>query len=158
MKRNYLLFVLTVLMVFVLDQISKIYIDTHMNLHETIPVINGFFHIPYGRNPGAAFGILADASPGIRAFFLIGVTIFAMGLIVYMIVKIKAEDILLVCGLSLIMGGAAGNLSDRIRLGEVIDFLDVFLSTYHWPAFNVADSAVSVGAAILLWKLITGKV
>jgi signal peptidase II len=76
-KRNYLLFVLTVLVIVVLDQITKVYIDTHMTLHESIPVIHGFFNITYVRNPGAAFGFLSDASPFLRAFFLIGVSIFA---------------------------------------------------------------------------------
>jgi len=158
LKRNYLLFVLTALVIIVLDQITKVYIDTHMTLHECIPVIQGFFNITYVRNPGAAFGILSDATPFIRALFLIGVSIFAAGLIVYYIARMKKEDILLVYGMSLIMGGAVGNLIDRIRLGEVIDFLDVFISTYHWPAFNVADSAVTVGAIILFYKLIKGQV
>ena len=158
MKRNYLLFVLTALVIIVLDQITKVYIDTHMTLHESIPVIQGFFNITYVRNPGAAFGFLADASPLARALFLIGVSIFASCLIVYYVVKMKTEDILLTYGMSLIMGGAVGNLIDRIRLGEVIDFLDVYVSTYHWPAFNVADSAVTVGAMILFYKLIRGQV
>lgn len=158
LKRNYLLFILTVLVIIVLDQITKIYIDTHMTLHETIPVIQGFFNITYVRNPGAAFGFLSDASPFLRALFLIGVSILAAGLIVYYIIKMKTEDILLVYGMSLIMGGAVGNLIDRIRLGEVIDFLDVYISTYHWPAFNVADSAVSLGAVILFYKLVKGQV
>jgi len=156
-KRNYLLFVITVLVIVVLDQVTKIYIDTHMTLHESIPVVQGFFNITYVRNPGAAFGFLADASPTVRAL-LIGVSILASGLIVYYIAKMKTEDILLTYGMSLILGGAVGNLIDRIRLGEVIDFLDVYISTYHWPAFNVADSAVTVGAVILFYKLIRGQV
>jgi len=158
LKKNYLLFVLTALVIIVLDQITKVYIDTHMTLHESIPVVQGFFNITYVRNPGAAVGFLADASPGVRALFLIGVSVFASCLILYYIVKMKTEDILLTYGMSLIMGGAVGNLIDRIRLGEVIDFLDVYVSTYHWPAFNVADSAVSVGAVILFYKLIRGQV
>lgn len=158
MKRHHLLFVMTVLVIVVLDQISKVYIDTHMTLHESIPVIQGFFNITYVRNPGAAFGFLADSTPLVRAFFLIGVSIFASGLIVYYVMKMKTEDILLTYGMSLIMGGAVGNLIDRVRLGEVIDFLDVYISTYHWPAFNVADSAVSIGAVILFYKLIRGQV
>ncbi|NPV03782.1 MAG: signal peptidase II [Syntrophaceae bacterium] len=158
MKRNYLLFVLTVLVIVVLDQITKIYIDTHMTLHESIPVVQGFFNITYVRNPGAAFGFLAGASPMVRALFLIGVSILASGLIVYYVVKMKTEDILLTYGMSLILGGAVGNLIDRIRLGEVIDFLDFHISTYHWPAFNVADAAVTVGAVILFYKLIRGQV
>ncbi|HNU84766.1 MAG: signal peptidase II [Pseudomonadota bacterium] len=158
MKRHHLLFVMTVLVIVVLDQISKVYIDTHMTLHDSIPVVQGFFNITYVRNPGAAFGFLADSTPLVRAFFLIGVSIFASGLIVYYVMKMKTEDILLTYGMSLIMGGAVGNLIDRVRLGEVIDFLDVYISTYHWPAFNVADSAVSIGAVILFYKLIRGQV
>lgn len=158
MKRHHLLFVMTVLVIVVLDQISKVYIDTHMTLHDSIPVVQGFFNITYVRNPGAAFGFLADSTPLVRAFFLIGVSIFAFGLIVYYVMKMKTEDILLTYGMSLIMGGAVGNLIDRVRLGEVIDFLDVYISTYHWPAFNVADSAVSIGAVILFYKLIRGQV
>jgi len=157
-KKNYLLFVLTVLVIVVLDQVTKIYIDTHMTLHESIPVVQGFFNITYVRNPGAAFGFLAGASPTVRALFLIGVWIFASGLIVYYVAKMKTEDILLTYGMSLILGGAVGNLIDRVRLGEVIDFLDFYISTYHWPAFNVADSAVTVGAVILFYKLIRGQV
>ncbi len=158
MKRHHLLFVMTVLVIVVLDQISKVYIDTHMTLHDSIPVVQGFFNITYVRNPGAAFGFLADSTPLVRAFFLIGVSIFASGLIVYYVMKMKTEDILLTYGMSLIMGGAVGNLIDRVRLGEVIDFLDVYISTYHWPAFNVADSAVSIGAVILFYQLIRGQV
>ena len=158
MKRHHLLFVMTVLVIVVLDQISKVYIDTHMTLHDSIPVVQGFFNITYVRNPGAAFGFLADSTPLVRAFFLIGVSIFASGLIVYYVMKMKTEDILLTYGMSLIMGGAVGNLIDRVRLGEVIDFLDVYISTYHWPAFNVGDSAVSIGAVILFYKLIRGQV
>ena len=149
MKRHHLLFVMTVLVIVVLDQISKVYIDTHMTLHDSIPVVQGFFNITYVRNPGAAFGFLADSTPLVRAFFLIGVSIFASGLIVYYVMKMKTEDILLTYGMSLIMGGAVGNLIDRVRLGEVIDFLDVYWKTYHWPAFNVADSLICVGVGLL---------
>jgi len=157
-NKNYLLFIVTVLAILALDQITKIYIDTHMTLYESISVVQGFFNITYVRNPGAAFGVLSDASPFMRALFLIGVSVFASGLIVYYIVKMHAKDVLLTYGMSLILGGAMGNLIDRIRLGEVIDFLDVYISSYHWPAFNVADSAVSVGAVILFYKLIRGQV
>jgi len=150
LKRNYLLFVLTVLVIVVLDQITKIYIDTHMTLHETIPVVNGFFNITYVRNPGAAFGFLADASPFLRALFLIGVSIFASGLIVYYIIKMKTEDILLTYGMSLILGGAVGNLIDRIRFGYVVDFVHWYWNGFHWPVFNLADSAISIAAVLLI--------
>ncbi len=158
MKRNYLLFVLTVLVIVVLDQITKVYIDTHMTLHESIPVIHGFFNITYVRNPGAAFGFLSDASPFLRALLPDRRVHLRRG--AHCLLRCQDEDGRYPAHLRHVAhhGGAVGNLIDRIRLGEVIDFLDVYISTYHWPAFNVADSAVSAGAVILFYKLIKGQV
>jgi signal peptidase II len=124
-----------------------------MRLHESIPVIQGFFNITYVRNPGAAFGFLADASPLFRSIFFVAVTVLAIILVVHYIWKSRAEEPFLTFALALILAGAVGNLIDRVRLGEVIDFLDVYIGSYHWPAFNVADSAISVGAVILFIEL-----
>ncbi len=124
-----------------------------MRLHETIPVIQGLFSITYVRNPGAAFGFLADASPLFRSIFFVAVTVLAIILVVHYIWKSRAEEPFLTFALSLILSGAVGNLIDRVRFGEVIDFLDVYIGSYHWPAFNVADSAISVGAVILFIEL-----
>lgn len=120
-----------------------------MRLHESIPVIQGLFSITYVRNPGAAFGFLADASPLFRSIFFVAVTVLAIILVMHYIRKSRAEEPFLTFALSLVLSGAVGNLIDRIRFGEVIDFLDVYIGSYHWPAFNVADSAISVGAVIL---------
>jgi signal peptidase II len=125
-----------------------------MQLHDSFPVIQGFFSITYVRNPGAAFGFLAGALPLFRYIFFVAITVTAIVLILYYIRKSKAEELRLTFSLSLILSGAIGNLIDRIRFGEVIDFLDVYLGSYHWPAFNVADSAISVGAVILFMELI----
>lgn len=153
MKKAYSLFGLIAVVIVVLDQITKYLIDTRMLLHESIPVVQGFFNITYVKNPGAAFGFLADASQLFRAFFFIGITIAAIILIVYYIRKTKVRDLLVITPLSLIMGGAVGNLIDRVRFGEVIDFLDVYIGPHHWPAFNVADSAISVGAVLLIFEM-----
>jgi signal peptidase II len=136
--------------VVILDQITKYYIDAAMTLHSSIPVIEGFFNITYVRNPGAAFGFLAAAPAGFRAVFFITVTVAAILLILTYIRKYSAGERETTLCLSLIMGGAVGNLIDRVRFGDVIDFLDVYVGPHHLPAFNVADSAISVGAVLLI--------
>ena len=139
--------------IMVLDQATKLYVDANFRLHETVPVIRGFFHLTYVRNKGAAFGILADNA--VRIPFFITVTIIAMIGILWYIKRIRDDQKLALFSLSLIFSGAFGNLIDRIRLGEVIDFLDVFWQRHHWPAFNVADSAITVGVTLLfieMWR------
>lgn len=139
--------------ILVLDQATKLYVDTHFRLHETVPVIRDFFHLTYVRNKGAAFGLLADSA--VRIPFFITVSIVAMLGILWYIKRIRADQKLALFSLSLIFSGALGNLIDRIRLGEVIDFLDVFWQRHHWPAFNVADSAITVGVTLLfieMWR------
>jgi signal peptidase II len=143
----------TTSLILLLDQITKFYVDSSMRLHESIPVIQGLFSITHVRNPGAAFGFLADASPLFRAIFFVAVTVLAIILVVHYIWKSRAEEPRLTFALSLILSGAVGNLIDRVRLGEVIDFLDVYIGSTHWPAFNVADSAISVGAVILFIEI-----
>jgi signal peptidase II len=157
MQKNKAIFLATVTVLLILDQVTKYIIHTGMDLHESIPVITGFFSITYIRNPGAAFGFLAGASSTFRYVFFIGVTIAAIGLILHYLRTYAAGDRLLTISLGMILSGAIGNLIDRVRFGEVIDFLDVYIGTAHWPAFNVADSAISVGAFILFIHLIRQK-
>lgn len=149
MNKKVLLLGVTTGLILLLDQITKFYVDSSMRLHESIPVIQGWFSITYVRNPGAAFGFLAGASPLFRSIFFVAVTVLAIILVMHYIWKSRAEEPFLTFALSLVLSGAVGNLIDRIRFGEVIDFLDVYIGSYHWPAFNVADSAISVGAVIL---------
>jgi len=153
LNKKYLLLGVTTGLILLLDQITKLYVDSSMRLHESIPVIQGLFSITYVRNPGAAFGFLADASPLFRSIFFVAITVLAIMLVVHYIWKSRAEEPFLTFALSLILSGAVGNLIDRVRLGEVIDFIDVYIGTTHWPAFNVADSAISVGAVILFIEL-----
>lgn len=154
MNRKYLVPLASLGVLIPLDQITKYWVDASMRLHESIPVIAGFFNITHVRNPGAAFGLLADMSPQFRAIFFVAVTLAAVIMIFYCIWKSKQEESLLVISLSLILAGAVGNLIDRVRLGEVIDFFDVYVGNYHWPAFNIADAAISVGAVILFFELL----
>jgi signal peptidase II len=145
-----LLFVITGLVV-ALDQATKLYIEKNFILHESVTVIENFLDITSVRNQGAAFGILADSS--IRRPFFVGVSVAAVLFILWYIHHLEKEQGFLTLPLSLIFAGAMGNLIDRIRLGEVIDFIDAHWYQHHWPSFNVADSSISVGVAILLWSL-----
>jgi len=144
---TYKVFALTAGISLLLDQLTKIYIDSNFALYESITVIENFFNITYVRNPGAAFGILADSV--IRIPFFIAVSVFASVGIMWYLRKVDLSDRWQHFALGLIFSGAVGNLIDRIRLGEVIDFLDAHWYQYHWPAFNVADSAICIGVAVM---------
>lgn len=157
MKKNLLLFFLGAAAVIFLDQITKSMITARFNLHDAYSVIPGFFNLVYVLNPGAAFGFLADASATFRYIFFTGITVLAAGLIVYYLVKSNPRNLILAGSLTLIFGGAVGNLIDRLRFGAVVDFLDVYLGTAHWPAFNVADSAITVGAILMIWEMIWNR-
>jgi len=154
-KKYIILFGTVAVMVF-LDFVTKAYISSTMSLHESIVVIGGFFNITYVRNPGAAFSFLADAPAVFRMVFFVTVTVFAILLVLYYIVKSKIEEPFVIFALSLIISGAVGNLIDRVRFGEVVDFIDVYIGPHHWPAFNVADSVISVGAVILILEMFRG--
>lgn len=136
-----------------MDLVTKAMVMARFSLHESLSVIPGFFDLTYVRNPGAAFGFLAQASPAFRSFFFSAVAVIAVFLILYFIIRHKEGTLLQTTALSLISGGALGNLLDRVRFGEVVDFLDFYVGSYHWPAFNVADSAISVGACLLLYEI-----
>ena len=151
------MFVLGAAVIIALDQITKSAVMARFSLHETLEIIPGLFNLVYVMNPGAAFGFLADASPTFRYIFFIGVTILAAGLIVYYLVKSNPRNLMLAGSLTLIFGGAVGNLIDRIRFGAVVDFLDVYLGASHWPAFNVADSAITCGAILMIWEMLRNR-
>lgn len=157
MKRDYFLFIGVALVVLLLDQASKWMAVTHIEAHQSLSVIPGFFNLVLVKNRGMAFGIFSQTRSGFYYYFLLFTTIGATGVILFFFFWIKRSKKWLTVGLSLILGGALGNLVDRVRLGYVIDFLDFFLKGYHWPAFNVADSAVTVGTFWLLCNIIQGK-
>ncbi len=157
MKKSDVILIITVFSIILLDQITKYYIDSYMSVGDSFPVIQGLFNITYVRNPGAAFGIFAGSPAVFRTVFLIAVTSAAMVLILYYVWMNRERGPLMNLALSLIFGGAVGNLIDRIRFGEVIDFLDFYIGPHHWPAYNVADAAISTGAVFLLITLIWKK-
>ena len=151
--KKYGWFLALIVAIFALDQLTKYWVIAFLPLHESIPVWEGFFNLTHVRNPGAAFGFLAGMDPQFRGAFFIGVNILAMGFILFYFLKVEKRSLKLLTGLSLIMAGALGNLTDRLRFGEVVDFLDFFLGSWHWPAFNVADSAITCGAFFLIWEI-----
>jgi signal peptidase II len=143
--------------VVIVDQITKLLILRHLAFNQNIKVIAGFFDIVHINNPGGAFGLLASLSPQWRAIIFLFISSVAVGLIFYFYVKTPQSHPWLAAGFALIFGGAIGNLIDRLRFGFVIDFLDFYISKYHWPAFNIADSAITVGLAIFLIHIVLRK-
>ena len=142
------------LVIFALDRVTKHLIETKLTVWDSIPVIPNVFYIVHTQNPGAAFGMLADATHPARTFFLIGVSIVVLLLIAFLLWKPSrggfSADRLPVTGLTLVLGGALGNVYDRVLAGTVTDFLQVFIGRYEFPSFNVADSAITIGAGLLL--------
>lgn len=144
---------LLVFVIFLLDQLSKDLVYGSFALGESIAVIPGFFNLTLVMNPGAAFGLFANLPAEIRRVVLGLVTLGAMTLVFVLLRNEAKEDRLSQLCLYLILGGAFGNVVDRFRYDAVVDFLDVYYGTYHWPAFNIADSAISVGVCMLLVRL-----
>lgn len=154
MKRKYHLTLMTSGMVIILDQITKYLVVKNMSLHQSIAIIPNFFNLTYLRNTGAAFGFLAgDRSLG-RVLFFSLFSILAIGFLIYLLKTLRSTQKITLLSLSLILGGAIGNLIDRLRLGEVIDFLDLHWYDWHWPAFNIADSTITIGLMILLYQML----
>ena len=143
---------LLTLAVVALDQGSKWMVRSALPLHESLPVIPGLFHLTHITNRGALFGMLHDLADPWRGAIFTTVPVLAAGLILWFQARTPAEDRLAQCGLSLVLAGAVGNLVDRLRFGHVTDFLDVFVGRHHWPAFNVADSAITIGVVLLVWE------
>jgi signal peptidase II len=137
-----------------LDQVAKALVDSMMDLHESHSIIDGLARLTYVQNRGAAFGILSDADLPYQSILFSAISIVALGAIAVYAWKLPAASRLPQVSLALIMGGAAGNLLDRARLGYVIDFVDVYWGRHHWPAFNVADSAITIGVALLVLDIL----
>jgi signal peptidase II len=135
--------------VIILDIWTKWLVVKRIDLHDAIPVIPNFFQLVHVRNPGAAFGIGATATSKLVPLLLNVGAIAVFIVVVIYALRSAVSDRLLQTGLHLILGGAVGNLIDRFRWGYVVDFLDVYVGRYHWPAFNVADSAIVIGIALL---------
>jgi len=135
----------TALSILLLDQLTKLMVVHSMRLYESIPVIDGFFYITSHRNRGAAFGILQN-----KQWLFIIITFIVIGFVIYYLWQLKNEQPLMSFSFSWILGGAIGNLVDRLKTGEVVDFLHFQFGSYHFPIFNVADSAIVCGVVILI--------
>jgi signal peptidase II len=156
--KKYRILIWVSFIIVVLDQWTKWLVLSNMGLYDSFPIIPNFFSLTHIHNTGGAFGFMANQAPLIRQILFHGVSLISLGVIVYFYHKSPVEYPFLLTSLSLIFGGAVGNLIDRFRIGEVVDFLDVYIGTWHWPAFNVADSAVSVGVVVLMYYMIIKKV
>jgi len=150
----YLLLVAATLL---LDRWTKALIQNRFDLNESIPVIDGFFNITYVRNTGVAFGIFSSVSSPAKSVLLSVFTAFAAAVVITYSVRSPARNRLLQVALGLILGGALGNLYDRLAYGYVVDFLEFYAGNYHWPSFNVADSAISTGVILLALEIIRNE-
>jgi signal peptidase II len=146
--------VVPALVVILLDQTTKAIIIGTLRLHDSVAVIKGFFNLVHVRNRGMAFGIMNQSHPDAAFWFLTAASFVAIGLLLFWFFHLQDRDARMTLGLSLILGGAVGNLIDRVRFREVVDFLDLFWGAYHWPAFNVADAAITVGTGWVAFSLI----
>ncbi len=149
-SKRFGLMALIVSTVIILDQLTKWQVMRTMRLHESISIIPDLFSITYIRNSGAAFGILAGSHSGFRLVFFGITSALALALLGTIYVRLSPADWLGRVSVAAIFGGAVGNLIDRVQSGEVIDFLDFSLLGHHWPAFNVADAAITVGVCFLI--------
>jgi signal peptidase II len=156
-KKKYTRLFLIAGLVVLIDQLTKALIIGSLPLYASISVVPGFFNITHIHNPGGAFGFLADSSSEVRGVIFLFVSFVAVGLIFWLYRKTPDTHPWLSAGFALVFGGAIGNLIDRMRFGKVVDFLDVYIGNLHWPAFNVADSAISVGIGIFVVHMMFKK-
>ncbi len=154
LKSHLKLFLTLAVGVLLLDQVSKAAVSATLKMYEIRPIVHGLLNLTRVHNTGAAFGFLAGQPSILRTLFFLGVSLLAMGVVLWMLFRLPPDQKVELVALSLIFGGALGNFIDRARLGEVIDFIDVYYRTYHWPAFNVADSAITIGVILLLYRLV----
>jgi signal peptidase II len=143
--------------VFALDRWSKWLVNNSFTAFDIKTVIPGFFNIVHSENPGVAFGIFADNTSHSRTLLLVGLSVVAILILAGMLWKIDRQDNLTATGLALIFGGAIGNVYDRVRVGAVTDFLDFYAGSYHWYTFNLADSAICVGAGLLILSMLSSN-
>jgi len=151
MRKSYRIALPIAVLVVILDQLTKLWIQDHMVLYTTRTIVPGFFNIVHVLNRGAAFGFLNRSDIQWQTYFFFAATALAVLIIFHLLRMARDDDKLLITGLGLILGGAVGNLIDRIKTGEVVDFLDFYWKTYHWPAFNVADIAIFLGSLGLVF-------
>jgi signal peptidase II len=152
-QRRYGLLIGVAGLVVLVDQFTKVWVDRTMRIYESVPIVPGLLDLHYIRNTGAAFGFLSGSHAGFRIPFFILVSTLAIGIILFLFHKLEESEVMMPLALSLVLGGALGNLIDRIRLGEVIDFILIHYRAFHWPAFNVADIGITVGVFLLVLRI-----
>lgn len=148
-QTNALSWLLLSVLIIVADQVSKWVVLEHFQLHDSLPVIDGLLNWTLAYNEGAAFSFLSDAG-GWQRWFFTALAVIVSAILVVWLKRTNRTDWRTAVPLALIIGGAIGNVIDRIRFGHVVDFIDVHYGTWSWPAFNIADSAISVGAVMLI--------
>jgi signal peptidase II len=140
-----------------LDRVTKVIIEMTLPSNDAITVIPGFFQITHVHNRGAAFGLFAESTSEWRTAMLVGFSTIALGVVAYLLWKSDHTLPSTAIGLSMILGGAIGNLWDRITRGQVTDFLHFYIGSHIWPDFNVADSCIVVGAMLLMFEIVFAK-
>jgi len=153
--RKYFLFI--AIIVLLLDRLSKWAVASNISLYQSVAIIPGFFSLRHVENTGAAFGLFAESSAQWKVGALVSFSILALIVVSALLWKNGHSLTTTSIGLSLILGGAMGNLWDRMVSGHVVDFLDFYIGGYHWPAFNVADSAIVIGAILLVSEIVFAK-
>jgi len=153
MRRKLAILVPVLLVGLLLDQVSKVLVLRLLPLGGQVPLLDGFFNLVHVHNKGAAFGLLSGWSADLTRWFFLTTTALVVAVLGYLWYRLPQDRWPAALAYSLVLTGALGNFLDRLRLGEVVDFLDVYWGRYHWPAFNIADSLVCVGAALLVWVI-----
>ena len=146
---------LLAILVFVVDQLTKWLVQTNLGMYESRTIIPGFFDIVHSTNTGIAFGIFARGPSAWRATALITFSVLALVLLGVIFWRTRGQSAWTTTGIALIFGGALGNIVDRLRAGSVTDFLDFYVGSWHWYTFNVADTAITVGAGLLLLETLS---
>jgi signal peptidase II len=154
MKRKYWVLLIVCFWILFVDQWTKHAVQQRLILYQKIEVIHGFFNLVHVRNTGGAFGIFGGEKGGLGSLLFVLVSLIAIGSILFLFIRLREDEKRLSLSLSLVLSGAIGNLIDRLRLGEVVDFLDFYLFSYHWPAFNIADSAICLGIGLMALELL----
>src|SRR3989338_6737799 len=154
MNNKYSQLIITLFVIVIIDQITKFYIAGNFELHQSVEIIRGFFNITYISNAGVAFGMFSHLKGAFIQIVFVVIYIIAITSIIILYRETHGYSHI---ALSLIFSGAIGNLIDRIFRGEVVDFLDFHWQNHHWPAFNVADSCITVGVGLLMITIIKNR-
>jgi signal peptidase II len=154
MKRKYWVLLIFCLGILLLDQWTKHAVQQSLVLHQTVEVVQGCFNLVHVRNPGGAFGIFGGEKRGFGSLLFVVFSLIAIGSILFLFIRLREDEKIFSLSLSLVLSGAIGNLIDRLKYGEVVDFLDFYLFSFHWPAFNIADSAITLGIGLMAFELL----